>query len=205
MYLTRQNFWMANLIPIFACRLLHIQYVFFITIIKVHLIIIQDELQKLVSYSLNHASLGSEILQKLQIIKNLYGILHELNTLVNEMFTISITANFVRDYVHCGCDSFWTYISFTTTRDIPHFPIVLSAVNPLIFILISLKEGDSVKTEAMKIPILLHSIRKNKYEVELYKVASKQVKSSVCGIKHEILSHYRSTFSRFKLHKKKLS
>lgn len=111
-----QYFWMVNLLPLLACRILHSQYIYYLTIVKFHSAIIRDELQKLVDLSKAGSNFSKEILERLQVTKNLYGILHELNMSVNEYFTFSITANFVHEYVQCGCDSYWTYIAFTTSK-----------------------------------------------------------------------------------------
>lgn len=111
-----QYFWMINLLPLLACRILHSQFIYYMTIIKFHSAIIRDELKKMVDNSRDQGGLSNNYLEKLQVIKNLYGILHDLNLLVNEYFTFSIIANFVHEYVQCGCDSYWTYIAFTTDK-----------------------------------------------------------------------------------------
>lgn len=108
-----QYIWLANLLPILACRILHLQYIYFVSIIKYHTPIIQDELQKLQG---NKTIPADQVIKKLQSIKNLYGILHDLNLCINDLFTFSLTANFVHEYVQCGCDSFWTYLSYTNDQ-----------------------------------------------------------------------------------------
>lgn len=109
-----QYFWMVNLLPLLACRILLGQYIYYLTIIKFHSLIIRDELQKLVDSSRTRSDLSDAFLERLQAIRNLYGTLYELNRCINEYFTFSMTANFVHEYVQCGCDSYWTYIAFTT-------------------------------------------------------------------------------------------
>lgn len=53
-----------------------------------------------------------------------------------------------------------------------YLAIVLSAMTSLLFIYGCLLEGDGVKSEARKIPILLHGIKKTKNDVNLYKLES---------------------------------
>lgn len=108
-----QYIWVSNLLPILACRVLHLQYIYFVTIIRFHSIIIQDELQK---FQKNKTFQAVVVIKKLQCIKNLYGILHDLNLLVNDLFTFSLSANFVHEFVQCGCDSFWVYVSFNNDK-----------------------------------------------------------------------------------------
>jgi hypothetical protein len=111
-----QYFWAVNLLPLLACRISHAQHIYYLTIIKFHSAIIRDQLQEMVDHSRKRRDFNNEFLERLQIIKNLYGTLHGVNTQVNEYFTFSLTANFVHEYIQCGCDSYWTYIAFTTEK-----------------------------------------------------------------------------------------
>ncbi|KAG5680408.1 hypothetical protein PVAND_009917 [Polypedilum vanderplanki] len=170
-----QYFWILNLIPILACRMRNLQYFYVLSIIKLQIRVIRDELRNIVEFTKWNLNLSSrdvhEILIKLQNIKCAYGRSFESTNIVNEFFSQSLAANIVHEYVQSACDYYWSYIIFSEVwREEAHSAIILSATIPLVFLLFSLYHAEKVKFEASQIAPLLHSIRKRKCDVKLYRM-----------------------------------
>lgn len=70
-----------------------------------------------------------------------------------------------------GCDLFSAFLSvFNDHGDDGHITLIIGISLPIISIFLILFEATKVKVEASEIPVLLHSIRKNKTEEELYEI-----------------------------------
>lgn len=168
------DFWLVNSIPSCVCRLRHLQYIYFLHIIRYKVLMLQDELEKIVQNSklrfLSHdENVYEKTLDRLQSIKNAYGILWDVTFDVNEVFTWSIAANLVHNFVQIGCDSYWAYISLSK-NELDMF-LSFTIITPAVFLIfLVLYEANEIKVEALKIPVLLHSIKKSKKEVDLYKM-----------------------------------
>lgn len=84
-------FWLVNFIPAFVCRIRHLQYIFFLHLIQSKILLLQEELGKIVANS-RISSLSSNqrvyeaSLEHLQIIKNAYGILWKTTFNVNDWY-----------------------------------------------------------------------------------------------------------------------
>lgn len=84
-----KSFWLVNFIPAFVCRIRHLQYIFFLHLIKSKIILMQEELGKIVansriSFLSSNQSVYEASLEHLQIIKNAYGILWKTTFEVND-------------------------------------------------------------------------------------------------------------------------
>lgn len=82
-------FWFANYFPAFVCRIRHLQYIYFLHFIQSHILIVQNELEKIVNESKFHFLSYKRddylrTLDKLQTIKTAHGILWKLTFEVNE-------------------------------------------------------------------------------------------------------------------------
>jgi 7tm Chemosensory receptor len=170
------DFWIANYIPSTACRIRHLQYIYFLHLIRYKVLMLQDEMSIIVESSrirfLSHdKNVYNNALDRLQTLKNAYGILWDVTFDVNDAFTWSNAANFVQNFVQIGCDCYWSYSSLVQN----HFDPLMSSlmICPSIFqIFLVLNQANKIKVEALKIPVLLHKIRKSKKEIDLYKMVS---------------------------------
>lgn len=128
------NFWIVNIIPTSCCRFRHMQHVYFIEIIRSHVLMLKNELQKIVNTS-NVICLSTKkesyetSLAKLQAIKRGYGQIWDITNNVNDLLTWSQAANFTHNFVQIGrididkvnilrklsfhffiaCDMYWYY------------------------------------------------------------------------------------------------
>lgn len=169
-----RNFWIVNNVPSFLCRVRHVQYIYFLHLIRFDMKIIQDEMEKIVKDSkmrlFSHdKNVYDNTLDRLQALKNAYGVLWNVVFDINEIFTWSITANIIQNFVQIGCDSYWVYISLSR-RTFELFITSCNTVPTLIIISLVLFEANRVKIEALKIPVQIHSIRKCKRETDLYQM-----------------------------------
>lgn len=171
--------WSANIFPACVCRIRHLQYIYFLHLIQSKISILNDEIEKLVKQSRVRFLSTDSTLDCLQSIKTAYGILWNAVVELNEIFTWSLTANLVQNFVQIGCDTYWTYVSvFREPQSRVYRTVLFFCLNvsPVILISTVLFEANKVKTEALKIPVKLHSLKKSKQEVELYKMVSKSFK-----------------------------
>jgi hypothetical protein len=137
---------------------------------------VQDEMQKIVDaskfrlFSQDKAEY-EKVLDRLQTLKNTYKLLWDVSFEINEVFTWSITANLIQNFVQTGCDLYWCWISFA--QKTIEYPIYCSIIlPPVLLISLVLFEANRVKVEALKIPVQIHDISKCKREVELYNMVS---------------------------------
>lgn len=193
-------FWYVNVFPAFMCRFRHLQYIFSLQSIQSRIDILNYELTKLVSDSRNSSRDVNEMLERLQTIKDAYGVLWKVVFEVNERWKLddkkvsrnfwnflwhfshsfpwSLAANLIQNFVQIGCDSYWTYIALLRfPHDEAYKTLSAGIISPIILIVIVLKDANRIKTESREIPIQLHSIRKRKNEVELYKMVSNEEKA----------------------------
>lgn len=172
------EFWSANIFLATLCRMRHLQYVYFLHLIRLRIAILRDELAKIVKQShrqflSSDNSSYEEALDRLQMIKTAHGILWGLTFEVNEIFTWSLTANLVQNFLQIGCDSYWAYLLSYKYPDQREFKLVILCfltILPLMQIFMILYEANAIKVEASKLPVQLHTIRKIKSETELYKM-----------------------------------
>lgn len=183
------KFILANLFSTFACRLKHLQYMFYLHLILSKVKIIQIELVRSFDeassrfHSSSNSSTGErdceKLIDRLQGLKNVYACIWRTTHDINEMFVWSITANLIHNFVQIGCDSYWTVIKFsdmtvTEEQDDMTFLVFIVATTILI-ILVMLKDANHVKVESAKVPVILHSLRKSRDEFGLYKMVSCKV------------------------------
>ena len=172
------EFWSANIFLVTLCRMRHLQYVYFLHLIRSRIAILRDELAKIVHQSHRRVlsyenSLQEETLDRLQIIKTAHGILWGLTFEINDIFTWSLTANLVQNFLQIGCDSYWAYLfsyKYPDQREFKLLILCFLTVLPLTQIFMVLYEANTIKVEASKLPVQLHTIRKIKSETELYKL-----------------------------------
>jgi 7tm Chemosensory receptor len=151
-----QRFWCVNLIPILACRMRQMEFFFIQNRIRSCVVLLTNEIDATMGSTLDRA-------QKLDILRNFYGYLWKATNAANDFFQISLVAIFIHDFVHSGCDFYWLS---SAIRGYPgesaYGAIVVSATIPLVFLLFCLHEGDRLKNEMDKIPIMLHSLKRTK-------------------------------------------
>jgi hypothetical protein len=146
----------ANMIPGLAFRLRHIQYIFYILLIRSKLRIIQNELTE--SFNANYDS--KRLIKRLQTLKDVHGILWRMTYDINEMFAWSITATLIRNFLQIGCDSYWAFIHYNTQP--PDSQTSINIAPSAILLVIMLSEANEIQTESAKIAILLHSKKRLK-------------------------------------------
>lgn len=172
------DFWSINIFPSCICRLRHLQYIYFLHLIQSKVTILKDEIKRIVEASRVHflssdQTVYKSMLGRLQATKTAYGNLWKATFELNEAFTWSLTTNLVQNFVQIGCDSYLTF--FRKPESSRVYQVVLFCclnVSPVILISTILYQANKVENESSKIPIKLHSIRKSKLEVELYKMVS---------------------------------
>ena len=101
------NFWIVNIIPTLGCRFRHMQHVYYIELIRNHILMLKNELQKIVDKSnVEYLSTNKEFyelsLAKLQAIKRGFGLIWDITNNVNDLLTWSQTANFTHNFVQIG-------------------------------------------------------------------------------------------------------
>lgn len=168
-----QYFWIFNLIPVLACRMRILQYFYYVNLVNLQVKVLNDELENVVNFT--YWNLTSthvpKLLDLLQTLKNAYGILYRTVCLVNDINAFSLASLIVHQYVQSGCDYYWMHIAFSEYyREDAHIAVIFSASIPLVFIFFCLNEAEKVENKGLKIPVLLHSIRKNKDDVKLFKL-----------------------------------
>lgn len=171
-----RTFWIVNNVPSFLCRIRHVQYIFFLHLIRFDVKIIQDELAKIVNDSKMRffscdKCVYDATLDRLQALKNAYGVLWNVVFDINEIFTWSITANILQNFVQIGCDSYWVYISLSRGT-FGFFISCFNTVPTVVLLSLVLFEANRVEIDALKIPVQIHSIRKCKRECDLYQMVN---------------------------------
>lgn len=172
------EFWSINIFPSCICRLRHLQYIYFLHLIQSKVSILKDEIESSVEASheyflSSNRTVYKSILGRLQATKSAYGNLWKATFELNEAFTWSLTANLVQNFVQIGCDSYWSFFRKPDSSRV-YQAVLFCCLNvpPVILISTILYQANKVENESSKIPIKLHSIRKSKLEVELYKMVS---------------------------------
>lgn len=119
------TFFLANLFPSSACRMRHLQYMFYlhlilskVKIIQIELVRSFDEARYRFQNSTTYARDCEELIDRLQVLKNVYGMLWRTTHDINEMFVWSITANLIHNFVQIGCDSYWTWTFFNFQEEL---------------------------------------------------------------------------------------
>lgn len=177
-YIPWPEFWRVNIFSATICRIRHIQYIYYLHLIHTKVAILRSQLGKIVDYSeirllSSDEAVYQETLNILQTVKTAYGILWDATFNVNEIFTWSLTANLIQTFVQVGCDSYWAYLSVSEDYNwLASSSVILVSLifQPAILISLLLNKANQVKIDALKIPVQLHSIRKAKHEVDLYKM-----------------------------------
>lgn len=101
------NFYAVNILSTFCCRFRHMQHVYYIYLIRSHILMLKNELQKIVNQSnavyLSTSKESYELsLAKLQAIKRGYGQIWDITNNVNDLLTWSQAANFTHNFVQMG-------------------------------------------------------------------------------------------------------
>lgn len=178
------EFYCANLFWAYACRFRHLQYIFILHAIRSKIIVLKNEMKKIVDVSKNKlSSRGGIVYQKtledLQTVKTAYGILWSLVYVVNETFSWSLTANLIQNFVQIGWDSYWFFIALNTKNlaknEIRCFTIQFfsQVIPPLILIFLILNQANRIKVESARIPVQLHNIQKTNDSVDISEMVVK--------------------------------
>lgn len=101
------NFYAVNILSTFCCRFRHMQHVYYINLIRSHILMLKNELQQIVDQSntvyLSTNKKSYELsLAKLQAIKRGYGLIWDITNNVNVLLTWSQAANFTHNFVQMG-------------------------------------------------------------------------------------------------------
>ena len=168
-----QNFWIFNLIPVLACRMRLLQYFYYVNLVNLQVEVLNDQLENIVNFT--YWNLTSthvpKVLNLLQVIKNAYKNLYTTVSIINDINAFSLATLIVHEYIQSGCDYYWMYTAFSEyIQEDAHIAVFLSASIPLLFIYFCLNEAEKVEIKGSKIPVLLHSIRRNKSDVKLFKL-----------------------------------
>lgn len=170
-----QYFWMFNLIPVLACRMRILQYFYYVNLINLQVEVLNDELESIANFTYwnltsNHVP---QVINVLQTLKNAYGIMHKTVSIINDINAFSLATLIIHEYIQSGCDYYWMHTAFSEYyREDAHIAVILSASIPLVFIYFCLNEAEKVEIKGSKTPVLLHSIRRNKNDIKLFKLVS---------------------------------
>ncbi|XP_070495754.1 putative gustatory receptor 39b [Chironomus tepperi] len=168
-----QNFWLFNLIPVLSCRVRILQYFYYVNLVNLQVEVLIDELEGIVNFTYWNVTSTHvpEIVNLVQTLKNAYRILHKTVCIINDINAFSLATLIIHEYVQSGCDYYWMHTAFSEYyREDAHIAVILSASIPLLFIYFCLSEAERVEIRGSKIPVLLHSIRKNKNDFKLFKL-----------------------------------
>ncbi|CAO1359984.1 unnamed protein product [Diamesa hyperborea] len=154
------------------------QHVYYIELIRSHILMLKNELQKIVDQS-NTAYLSTDkkcyelSLEKLQAIKKGYGQIWDITNNVNDMLTWSQAANFTHNFVQMACDMYWSYhILLNSSLEDSYATTILCSISPIPILSFVLFSAERATVEAVSISRVLHSIRKNIKEIHLYKMVN---------------------------------
>lgn len=172
-----RKFILANLFSTIACRLKHLQYMFYLHLMLSKVKIIQIELVKSFEdssrrfHSTTYERDCEKLIDRLQMLKNVYGILWRTTHEISEMFVWSITANLIHNFVQIGCDSYWTVMKYwEASDDCTQLIFIISAT--VVLIVSMLRDANAIQIESSKIPVRMHSLRKSREEFAVYKMES---------------------------------
>lgn len=165
-------YWLLIVIPIVACRLRTMQYIYYLNLIRFYTKMFKQEMEMIALYS-SKCTTKSEtefISKRLQTLKQFYQLLYKVTDATNKFFSFSINFNFIHEFIESGTEYYYIYISLNEIIDDNLFTVYISAFGTTVFMFLPLYEAELIECEASKIGELLHSIRKNEDDVELYKV-----------------------------------
>jgi 7tm Chemosensory receptor len=177
------EFWKGNILPCLVCRARLVQYIYFLFIMTSKFDIVCSKLNQIVECTrLCHTSnpkVYKQVLDHLQTLKTAYSILWSLIFDLNEMFTWSLTTILIQNFVQMGCDSYWSYWSFSTCTNAYEciregLLLTCRMVQPTYLIVILLRKATGIQVKASEIPVQVHQIRKRKCDTELYKMVSEE-------------------------------
>lgn len=170
-------YWLLIVIPIVACRLRTMQYIYYLNLIRFYTKMIKYEMETIALYSSKCTTKAETelISKKLQTLKHFYQLLYKVTNATNKFFCFSINFNFIHEFIESGTEFYYIYISLNEVIDDNLFTVYISAFGPTVFMFLPLYEAELIECEASKIGEILHSIKKNEDDVELFKVVRKRL------------------------------
>jgi hypothetical protein len=196
-------YWIMTFVPILANRMRHLQYFYYICVIKSYISIISDELSRISRitqrrYPINHSQ------HRLELLRTLYGILWEISESINAFFTYSLLTNVIHEFTGAGCGYYFLYRNLDMINsNLYSFAVVCSAINPTIFLLFFISEATWVKCDAQKISTGIYKTLKHKNEIATFNVVTKLIIDSIKNIL-KCLIHFRFIAFRCKSNNKEL-
>ena len=179
------NFYAVNIISTFCCRFRHMQHVYYIDLIRSHILMLKNELQKIVDQSnAGYLSTNKEFyelsLEKLQAIKRGYGQIWDITNNINDLLTWSQAANFTHNFVQMGkykllklyleknfihlfiaCDMYWSYhILLNSSIEDSYATTILCSVSPIPILSFVLFSAERAKVEVNSLNYLALTITK---------------------------------------------
>ena len=115
-------FWLVSILPITMSRLIYIQFIDYLRIVKMRLTILKDQLIIIVDESKISPLSSSKVkylanLEKSQTIKDGYGAIWDITDTINDCFAWSMAANVTQNFVQISCDMYWTYVYIYFVQD----------------------------------------------------------------------------------------
>ncbi|KAL7027432.1 hypothetical protein ACKWTF_005441 [Chironomus riparius] len=165
-------YWLLIVIPIVACRLRTMQYIYYLNLIRFYTKMINQEMKMIALYSSKCFKKAETdfISKRLQILKHFYQQLYKITEATNTFFCFSINFNFIHEFIESGTEYYYIYLSLTDSTDVNLCTAYISAFGPTVFMFLPLYEAELIECEASKIGDLLHSIKKNEVDTELYQI-----------------------------------
>jgi hypothetical protein len=150
--------WFIELLPLIICRLMCLHHIYYINLLASHIQYIQQELKELVKfaeYSIYVKFDRSVISGRLEVFKDLYGLLFQLTENVNDLFCWSQGFNFIRMFLESTCDLHWFYKDFAY-----YFPfLVFNFITMTVCLLLLLRAANSCVQKAKSLAPLLFQIK----------------------------------------------
>jgi hypothetical protein len=109
--------WSVSMYPLVICRMLYLLHTFYMEMLRNFLRSVKLEMKQIVE--LSEKTLQSEpnidrkeIIERLLVLKGMFGVLWELNMHINEAVSWSQAFNITQIFVQSTCDLHWMYKSF---------------------------------------------------------------------------------------------
>ncbi|XP_037036469.1 gustatory receptor 8a-like isoform X2 [Bradysia coprophila] len=162
------NYWPFLTILLIFTRSRHLQYIFYLNIVKRQLHLLFEELRRIDEYSRYNRTKLERTLQhtydqflcrRLYLAREYYSFIYEISTELNEAFGWSHLVNLTHSFVQILTDLYWCYWLSDNETYILSGDSAMTTIQSVVILILVFGYSTELHTKAKKTSFFVHSIR----------------------------------------------
>ncbi|XP_020717321.1 gustatory receptor 8a [Ceratitis capitata] len=188
--ISKNRSWLAFFIPFvpsgLICHLRSLQIMYFMDMLRIEVMQLNRNVERLVTFSERHCVENSQrseyfvriVCAELQILMECYQNIYELSMLLKKAVGISLTCNYIKEYVMILSECYWSYWMVYNGQDVIEYSLMTPSALTIFLLLITSRNC------MRSTNFLAHNVHKIRHDVEDLNISTR-LQSFALQISHQ--------------------